>query len=143
MSSKHLNKVAMVSGCISSWPCVRSENYRKTCKVPRFDKHDGRYRSALGVDEVLCLRAPLLAVVVIPGQTIAAILGQTGLSPEVIGDGRSGRVEGRRHMYGVTSETLSHKTYLPKPKLALASVHSLFTGTSRIWSTSSLPVVTP
>lgn len=42
---------------------------------------------ALGVDEVLCLRAPSLAVVAIPGERIAAILGRTGLSPAVIGDG--------------------------------------------------------
>jgi len=104
---------------------VRSENYRKTCKVPHFDKHVAGYGNALGVDEILCSRALLLAVVVTPGLAFAATLGQTGLSAEVAGDGCSGR----GHMYDVTSESLSHQTYLPKPKRALASVCSLFMGT--------------
>lgn len=83
----------------------------------------------------------LLAEAVIPGEMIAAILGQTRLCPAVLGDGCSG--EGRGHVCGATSETLSQKTYLPRPKPVLASVPSLFSGTARIWSISSLSVVTP
>lgn len=105
-------------GCRSSWSRVCSEKCRKTCKVPHFDNRDRRYGSAFGVGEVLCWRAALLAVVVIPGEATAAILAGTGLTA-VTGDGRSGRAEGRGLVYGVTSQTLSTKCTYPSLLLHL------------------------
>lgn len=55
-----------------------------------FDKCDGRHASVPRVDGVLCRKASWLAVVMIPGQLIAAILGQSRPSPAEISGGWSG-----------------------------------------------------
>lgn len=50
------------------------QNGGKLVKVPCFDERDPRCGSALGADEVLCSRTPLLAVVVTPGEMTPGLL---------------------------------------------------------------------